>query len=162
MDVIHFQVSWDRFPETYFGRKLLDENLRTQLLLLLAQVPALAYTPMNHRRLTSVGFAANDPQTDCWCFCSYKAEGPHVGIQQRLSLFRHTQDFHTGTRTWAEFVYLLCAQVHFLPMLTQNIRPQTNSDFCKLYLPFWIFSRALLFRHSPHAIHWPQRRSLKA
>lgn len=79
MDVTDFQVSWTRFPETYFGRKLLDENLRTQLLLLPAQLLAFAYAPMNHRRLTNVGFVANDPQTDCWQFCSYKAEGTSCG-----------------------------------------------------------------------------------
>lgn len=93
MNVIPCQVSADRFPETWFGRKLLDENLRTQLLLLLAQLPAPAYTPMNHRRLVSVGFAANDPQTDCWGFCSYKAEEPNVVI-----FIRHTQDIQTAMR----------------------------------------------------------------
>lgn len=161
-DVIHFQVSWDRFPETYFGRRLLDENLRTQLLLLPAQLLAFAYIPMNHRRLTNVGFAANDPQTDFWQFAATRQRGPHVGIQQRLSLFRHTKDFQTGITIWPEFAcFLLCAQVPFLPRLTQNIKSSNRLWSLQLFSFFWIFSRALLFRHWPHFIYGPQRRRLE-
>ena len=106
IDVENF-TSWDRFPKTYFGRKLLDENLRTQLLLLLAQLPAFPHTPVNHRRLTSIVSEASDPQTDCWHFCSCKAEGLRVGIQKRLLLLRNTWNFQSGTRIWSEFACCL-------------------------------------------------------
>lgn len=116
--VIHFQVSRDRLPETNFSRMLLDENLRTQLLLLPAKLPALAYTPMNHRRLTSVGIAANDPQTDCWHFSSQEAEAPHVRVQQRLSLFKYTQDFINGGKNLSRMCLLFTLCTSTLPHQT--------------------------------------------
>lgn len=100
---------------------LLDENLRTQLLLL-SQLPILAYTPVKHRRLTSVGFAANNSQTDCWHFCSHQAEGPHVGIQQRLLLSRRTQIL--GVVIESEQNLPAIYFVHFFPRFTKI--KQTN------------------------------------
>lgn len=95
-------------------------------------------------------------------FAATRQRGPRVGIQQRLSLFRHTKDFQTGITIWQEFAcFLLCAQVLFLPRLTQNIKSSNKLWSLQPFSFFQIFSRTLLFRHWPHFIHGPQRRRLE-